>query len=224
MPDIHTLIAAPPQLPNLTALATSAGLGLLLSLLLALHFRHYVAVPWQRRQQALTLFPLLSLTMWLVVLLIQHSIALSLGLIGALSVIRFRTPVREAEELAYLFLAVALGIGLGAGQLLATSLCLAFILLSLSAIQILRGRARTGYLLIIKHDGNQPDVPERLAKQLQQQPVRWEWLQHQLEGPASQCCLLLYPARDEAVPALIRQLQAEVPSAHILCQRSGPET
>tara|TARA_Y100001954_G_C15656502_1_gene525414 strand:+ start:175 stop:639 length:465 start_codon:yes stop_codon:yes gene_type:complete len=43
--------------------------------------------------------------------------ALSLGLVGALSIIRFRTPVKEPEELAYIFISIALGIGLGAGQI-----------------------------------------------------------------------------------------------------------
>ena len=44
------------------------------------------------------------------------TLALSLGLVGALSVIRFRTPVKEPEELAYVFLAIASGLALGADQ------------------------------------------------------------------------------------------------------------
>ena len=45
----------------------------------------------------------------------RYGSALSLGLLGALSIVRFRTPIKESEELAYLFLNIAIGLGLGAG-------------------------------------------------------------------------------------------------------------
>ena len=38
-----------------------------------------------------------------------------MGLVGALSIVRFRTPIKEPEELGYLFLTIAVGLGLGAG-------------------------------------------------------------------------------------------------------------
>ena len=50
----------------------------------------------------------------------KSSLALSLGLVGALSIVRFRTPIKEPEELAYLFISIAMGLGLGANQILAT--------------------------------------------------------------------------------------------------------
>ena len=56
----------------------------------------------------------------LIITVIKSSIALSLGLVGALSIIRFRTPIKEPEELAYIFIAVAIGLGLGANQVMAT--------------------------------------------------------------------------------------------------------
>jgi uncharacterized membrane protein YhiD involved in acid resistance len=58
--------------------------------------------------------------MILIITVIKTSIALSLGLVGALSIIRFRTPIKEPEELAYIFIAIAIGLGLGANQVLAT--------------------------------------------------------------------------------------------------------
>ena len=60
------------------------------------------------------IIPLISIITFLVILIVKSSLALSLGLVGALSVIRFRTPVKEPEDLAYLFCAIALGIGFGA--------------------------------------------------------------------------------------------------------------
>jgi hypothetical protein len=68
------------------------------------------------------IIPLLSNITFLVILIVKSSLALSLGLVGALSVIRFRTPVKEPEDLAFLFFAIALGIGYGASQIYSTSI------------------------------------------------------------------------------------------------------
>lgn len=73
-------------------------------------------------------FLLIGLTTTLVIAVVKSSLALSLGLVGALSIVRFRTPIKEPEELAYLFLTIAIGLGLGANQRLLTvvSFCVIF--------------------------------------------------------------------------------------------------
>lgn len=68
------------------------------------------------------ILPILSGVIFLVIIVVKSSLALSLGLVGALSVVRFRTPIKEPEELVYLFLAIALGLGYGAGQTLITTI------------------------------------------------------------------------------------------------------
>ena len=65
-------------------------------------------------------FVLLSMTTMLIITIVKSSLALSLGLVGALSIIRFRAAIKEPEELSYLFLAVAIGLGMGANQALIT--------------------------------------------------------------------------------------------------------
>ena len=72
--------------------------------------------------QVSAIIPLLANITFLVILIVKSSLALSLGLVGALSVIRFRTPVKEPEDLAFLFFAIALGIGYGAHQIFPTTL------------------------------------------------------------------------------------------------------
>tara|TARA_Y100000310_G_scaffold344228_1_gene455843 strand:+ start:1867 stop:2556 length:690 start_codon:yes stop_codon:yes gene_type:complete len=67
-------------------------------------------------------FILLTTTTTLIIVVVKSSLALSLGLVGALSIVRFRAAIKEPEELAFLFLAIAVGLGLGAGQLLTTLL------------------------------------------------------------------------------------------------------
>lgn len=74
------------------------------------------------------ILPVLSAVIFLVIIVVKSSLALSLGLVGALSIVRFRTPIKEPEELVYLFLAIAVGIGYGAGQVLVTTLCTVVIL------------------------------------------------------------------------------------------------
>ena len=64
-------------------------------------------------------FPLLIISITLIIYLIKSSLALSLGLVGALSIVRFRAAIKEPEELVYLLFAIAIGLGLGAKQITA---------------------------------------------------------------------------------------------------------
>lgn len=59
-------------------------------------------------------FLLVAFTTMLIISIVKSSLALSLGLVGALSIVRFRAAIKEPEELTYLFFAIALGLGLGA--------------------------------------------------------------------------------------------------------------
>ena len=76
-------------------------------------------------------FLLVSLTTMFIITVVKSSLALSLGLVGALSIIRFRTAIKEPEELAYLFMAISMGLGMGADQWIVTlvaSLALMFVI------------------------------------------------------------------------------------------------
>ncbi|MGH7541272.1 MAG: DUF4956 domain-containing protein [Gemmatimonadota bacterium] len=65
-------------------------------------------------------FIILGMTTMVIITVVKSSLALSLGLVGALSIVRFRAAIKEPEELAYLFLVIAVGLGLGADQRLIT--------------------------------------------------------------------------------------------------------
>ncbi|MGD2159224.1 MAG: DUF4956 domain-containing protein, partial [Anaerolineales bacterium] len=65
-------------------------------------------------------FILITMTTMLIITVVKSSLALSLGLVGALSIVRFRTAIKEPEELTYAFLAIAIGLGLGADQRIIT--------------------------------------------------------------------------------------------------------
>lgn len=91
----------------------------LLSLALGWVYVRYGNALSNRKSLAKT-FVLLSLTTMLIITIVKSSLALSLGLVGALSIVRFRTAIKEPEELAYFFIAIAIGLGIGAGQVVAT--------------------------------------------------------------------------------------------------------
>ncbi len=55
-------------------------------------------------------FVLITLSTFFVIFLVKNSIALSLGLVGALSIVRFRTPIKDPFELAMIFVCIAIGI------------------------------------------------------------------------------------------------------------------
>jgi uncharacterized membrane protein YhiD involved in acid resistance len=67
----------------------------------------------------------------IVITIVKSSLALSLGLVGALSIVRFRAAIKEPEELSFLFLNIAIGLGFGADQKLATLVGFVFIALFL---------------------------------------------------------------------------------------------
>ena len=70
------------------------------------------------RKQFSANFLLIAFTTMLIITIVKSSLALSLGLVGALSIVRFRAAIKEPEELAYLFFAISVGLGLGANQTL----------------------------------------------------------------------------------------------------------
>ena len=78
------------------------------------------------------IIPILVMVVFLVITVVKSSLALSLGLVGALSIVRFRTPIKEPEELVYLFLAIATGLGFAANQNIITSIILSLILIILN--------------------------------------------------------------------------------------------
>ena len=100
----------PPEI-SLDSLLWNFLLCILLSLILCWHFNLRAQKRFLRRDLGLVL-PVICLTTLLVISVVKSSLALSLGLVGALSIVRFRTPIKEPEELAYIFLAIAIGLAL----------------------------------------------------------------------------------------------------------------
>ncbi|MBI4324841.1 MAG: DUF4956 domain-containing protein [Chloroflexi bacterium] len=121
----------------LSAFATSLVLAAVLSLILGAVYVRFGRALSNRKRFAQN-FLLLTVTTTLVISIVKSSLALSLGLVGALSIVRFRAAIKEPEELAYLFLAISLGLGLGAGQLMVTVVAFTVILVIIVFQHLLR--------------------------------------------------------------------------------------
>ena len=90
---------------------------IVLSLLLELTYAK-CARSLSNRKMFASNFMLMTFTTMLIISIVKSSLALSLGLVGALSIVRFRAAIKEPEELVYLFFAISIGLGLGANQTL----------------------------------------------------------------------------------------------------------
>ncbi len=76
-------------------------------------------------------FPLLGLSITAIFVCIQFSLPLSLGLLGALSIVRFRTPIKEPEEIGFIMLVIAASIATATFKLAFVGLLFAFALIAL---------------------------------------------------------------------------------------------
>jgi hypothetical protein len=114
------------EIPSVTPLSpVEFGLNLAICVMAAYLLRYvYVrkSISLSGKYHIGSVIPMLATITFLVIMIVKSSLALSLGLVGALSIVRFRTPIKEPEELIYLFLAIALGLGYGAGQTAITTI------------------------------------------------------------------------------------------------------
>ncbi|MCI9575413.1 MAG: DUF4956 domain-containing protein [Clostridiales bacterium] len=115
----------------------------------------------------------LSLITTLVILAVSSNVILSLGMVGALSIVRFRTAIKEPLDIVYLFWAIASGIVFGAGLIplgVIGSLLIGIVLLVF-------GNYRTSenpYLLVVNCDTEETErqVKETVQNQVKKQMVK----------------------------------------------------
>lgn len=91
-----------------------------------------------------------------IVLTISSNIVLSLGMVGALSIVRFRTAVKDPLDIGFLFFAISIGITCGANLYLMSFVCT--ILISLIYIVLVKAKFQANiFLLILKYDKEADD-------------------------------------------------------------------
>ena len=125
--------------------SVNLGVAFILCYLVSIFYSRFALALSDRKTFART-FVLIGMTTMLIISIVKSSLALSLGLVGALSIVRFRAAIKEPEELAYLFLIIAIGLGLGANQTKITVLSTIAILLLVFLQRVTRATSKTDAL------------------------------------------------------------------------------
>ena len=101
---------------------------------------------------------LIALTMitTLVILAVTSNVVLSLGMVGALSIVRFRTAIKEPLDIAFLFWSIAAGIVLAAG-LIPLAVCGSLIIGVILLVFVNRKSHLNPYIVVIQCDGSESE-------------------------------------------------------------------
>ncbi|WP_207941227.1 hypothetical protein DOK78_001255 [Enterococcus sp. DIV2402] len=114
---------------------------------------------------------MLTLITTLVMNVIGNNIALSLGMVGALSIVRFRTAIKDSRDTAYIFWAIAAGICCGVQEYVIVSIGSGVIFLFLILFGAVKSNER--YLLILRGDSSSENLVEQEMEQLFLGKVRY---------------------------------------------------
>lgn len=110
------------------------------------------------RKQFAGVFLLIAFTTMLIITIVKTSLALSLGLVGALSIVRFRAAIKEPEELAYLFFTISIGLGLGANQTVIVLVAFAIAMIILWGRYLIKGKISRHQNLYLNFSAKTGDV------------------------------------------------------------------
>ena len=157
------------QFENLTPWKIVLGLvmGCIVGLIIAFVYKRCYRGVLYSPTFAMTLM-MLTLITTPVVMCIKSDIALSMGMVGALSIVRFRTAVKDPMDTAYMFWALTMGILLGAELYIHALAVVLGISVILMLMTFIRFRNPNSYLLVVHYD----DYAEQEITQLLRRTVR----------------------------------------------------
>ncbi len=154
----------------------------------------------------------LALIVSLVMLIISNQVARAFTLVGALAVIRFRTPVKDTRDAAFIFLGLAAGMGAGVGMLAETAAGVGLIGLFMLAVRFFRvGKHPRGEMLVkftVPTDGGTEIAYPKGVFDLHFQSVRLISTRSVHDGMRVELTYLVRPRRDADLVAFSRALSA----------------
>ena len=115
--DIQSLVMWPQNLGSELTKFLNCAVNMLMGGALALYIGELykrLGTSISNRDNFSGVFPMLTMVTVVIIFVVKSSLALSLGLVGALSIVRFRAAIKTSEELVYLFLCIGVGLALGA--------------------------------------------------------------------------------------------------------------
>lgn len=219
MTQLINLFGSPDAPLSIGLLLLNLAIGVFLSLCLRWHYTYFGSTISNRGEFA-QVFPFITLTTILIITVVKSSLALSLGLVGALSIVRFRTPVKEPEELAYLFISIAIGLGLGANQTMPTIISS---LVILSVIAILKYKRKDNenknLFLSIDWHGTENDQPtdclEKFNQIISKHSVECDLRRFDVRPQSIEATYLLDVGSTKSLNALTNELRQEFPKMGI---------
>ena len=107
-----------------------------------------------------------------IILPITSNLTLSLGMVGALSIVRFRTAVKDPIDTIYMFWSIAVGIALGAKFFLPAILASAVIGVLMLLLSGMRFRSTMPYLLVLRFNENATNNVYGLLKRLPESQLK----------------------------------------------------
>ena len=148
------------------------ALGCLVGLIIAFVYKRCYRGVLYSPTFAMTLM-MLTLITTPVVMCIKSDIALSMGMVGALSIVRFRTAVKDPMDTAYMFWALTMGILLGAEQYIIALVVVAGISVILFALNLFKFTSPHGYLLVLHYDEDaEYDINQQLRRSVKYRRLR----------------------------------------------------
>lgn len=148
--DVFGDLSGATQEISLSAIAFSMLSVFLLSLIILITYRNSYQTTVYNRSFAISL-PVVSMVTAVIIISVSSNIILSLGMVGALSIVRFRTALKNPFDTVFMFWAVGLGITSGAGLFLVaafSTFIIAALIFALISFEILV----SSYFLIIRSD------------------------------------------------------------------------
>ena len=162
------------QLQNLTPMKMVVALaaGLLVGLIIAFVYKKTYRGVLYSPSFSLTLV-MLTLITTPVVMCIKSDIALSMGMVGALSIVRFRTAIKDPMDTAYMFWALTMGILLGAELYLIALVVVLGIAVILFLLTFIKFTNPNAYLLVVHYDEDaEYDIVDELKHSTKQNKLR----------------------------------------------------
>lgn len=120
---------------------------------------------------------MLSMVSAMVIMFMSNNVKLSLGMVGALSIVRFRTAIKDPIDTVFMFWAIAEGIALGAGYFIEGVVGAIFVGLLMVILTMVKGRSSAPYLLILHYDESVSRQIKQMVAQLPQGRIKSKTVQ-----------------------------------------------
>ena len=190
-----------------------------ISLLIKFHYKKY-STTLTNRDDFSNLFPFITLTIVLVIYIVKSSLALSLGLVGALSIVRFRTPIKEPEELSYLFICIAAGLGYVANQTIPTTVAVLVILLLVYLVKIKKVRTDNKNIFLNleiekKDENNTSEITKNINHILKTENDNFNLVKLDISDEVFQATYILNIKNLDKLEIINKSLQLKYPNVKI---------